>query len=91
MATLTAYGRKLLSEEVPPVPHPLGGATAHMHECAYDTGLVILLIGQDAEKRHFTRVTRSVHGALASADALWAVRNAWHVLPDGSRRLVFRR
>lgn len=86
----TRYGRQLARNEA--VPPMIGtGATAHANAIAYDAGLDVLLTGRDGFGRRFHISARSVLGAYATARAVRGVHRAWHRLPDGSRRLVFRR
>ena len=86
----TDYGKKLAAAE--PVPtFPEGGATASMKAAAHDAGLAIILTGVDADGRKFKSSAKSMIGAFFTMKAVWGLNNAWHVLDDGSRKLVIRR
>jgi hypothetical protein len=87
----TKYGKTLAANETVPAPHPLGGATAHMHACQHDAGIKVRMTGHTSEGKRFTREAKSVYGAYATFQAMWGLDRAWHVLPDGSRNLIFRR
>lgn len=87
----TEYGKRLAKDEPVPEAHPLGGATAHMKACEYDADKTLLLTGKDANGKRIRRVAKSVYGAFMTSRAMWGIERAWHVLPDGSRRLVMYR
>jgi hypothetical protein len=90
MTEFTKYGKALAAEETIPERHPLGGATAHMAACAYDSGITVRLIGKDAYGKTFTNSAKSVYGAYNTAKAVWGIHSAWHIRADGSRKLIFR-
>lgn len=90
MARFTAYGKKM-AEPVPPDPTGLGGASAHAAACSHDSGIRVLLTGHDRHGRRFRREARSVYGAFMTMEACWGLERAWHIRPDGSRRLLLAR
>lgn len=67
------------------------GATAHMLACQYDNGTLFVLTGKDDRGRSFKREARSLSGAYATMLAVRGINRAWHVRPDGTRRLAIIR
>lgn len=89
----TEYGKDLArNEQVPPrwAEGVRQGASRHAAACKVDSGLQIVLTGV-VEGRPVRKEARSVLGAWATAQACYGVTRAWHVTPDGKRRLVFVR
>lgn len=91
MTTFTRAGKRMAQAEPIPEPHPLGGATAHMHACQHDAGLTIVLIGKESNGRRFTKHAKSVYGAFMTMEACWGLNNAWLVDENGKRTLLMRR
>lgn len=87
----TKYGQSMAKVE-PAMPNPKGltGASLHMAACGFDTGLSVVLTGTANGKR-VRKTAKSVYGAYAVMHAVWGVSNAWHVRPDGTRRLLIQR
>lgn len=69
----------------------LSGAAAHAATIAHDTGERFVLTGKDASGRRIRREARSLSGAYAVMVAAWGFNRAWHVRPDGTRRLAITR
>lgn len=86
----TAYGQTLAMSEPVPAAHPLGGATAHAHATAYDSGKEIVLTGKDANGKKIRMEAKSIYGAFMKAKAAWGIDRAW-IIEDGKRRLLFSR
>lgn len=87
----TTYGQALAKAEPVPAPHPLGGATAHMHACSHDSGTEIVLTGKDSRGKSFRMTAKSVYAAYMKMEAAWGLNRAWHVREDGTRKLVIVR
>jgi len=93
---VTEYGQKLANDtqDAAALAARVGeatGATAHMLACETDTGLVVKLTGQDFRGRRISRHARSVAAAWFTMKAVAGLNNAWHILPDGTRRLLIVR
>lgn len=86
----TKYGQQRAKEE-PLFATEETGATAHMLACGHDAGQVYLLTGRASSGRPFRRQARSVQGAFMMMRAAWGLERAWHVLPDGARKLCIER
>lgn len=86
----TKYGKAQAQAE--PIPTITAtGATAHMEACQYDAGMEVVLTGQDVNGKRFRKTAKSVYGAYATMRAVWGLQRAWHVRPDGTRRLLMQR
>lgn len=84
----TPYAINLAQSEPVPAPHPLGGATAHMHACQYDAGKVVVLTGKDVNGKRIRKEARSIYGAYMTMRAMHGLTRAWHVREDGTRKLL---
>ena len=87
----TAYAQNLAQSEPVPAPHPLGGATAHMHACNYDAGKRIVLTDKDTNGKAFRMEAKSLYGAFMKMQAAHGITRAWHVRSDGTRKLLITR
>lgn len=93
MIDFTDYGVELAQSE--PLPtFPMIGAQAHANAMGYDSGLSVIVTGQyvssDGARHGWNYKVRSVFAAFAVARANRAARHAWHILPNGQRKLIFR-
>lgn len=91
----TEYGMRLADQERPVLTSPwLNQGAAHARESLSITRrdkLILLTGGQDTEAGRRLRLTvYSCIAAFAYAETNPMIKFAWHLLPDGSRRLVFR-
>ena len=87
---ITDYAFENLTADTPDL-NGATGAQAHALFCAHDNGTRFVLTGKDDRGRRFTREARSLSGAYATMSAVRGITRAWHVLPDGTRRLAIVR
>lgn len=89
---LTAYGIQMRDTEPLPSFEGTGGATKHALACAYDSGIEVVLTGTRYHSgARFTQKAHSVLGAWMTMKAVGGLNNAWHVLPDGTRKKLITR
>lgn len=91
----TEYGMRLADQERPVDNRPwLTSGEEYARESLLITNrekLILLTGGQDTEAGRRLRLTvYSCIAAFAYAETNPSIKFAWHLLPDGSRRLVFR-